>query len=51
MQFTNTGGLQKWATVSKNGIAITAGKHTVRFVVDSTGGKPSAGSLNWIQFR
>jgi len=51
MQFTNTGGLQKWATVSKSGIAITAGKHTVRFVVDSTGGKPSAGSLNWIQFR
>jgi hypothetical protein len=51
MQFTNTGGLQKWATVSKGGIAITAGKHTVRFVVDSTGGQASAGNLNWIQFR
>jgi hypothetical protein len=50
MLFTNTGGLQKWATVRKSGIAITAGKHTVRFVVDSTGGKASAGSLNWIKF-
>jgi hypothetical protein len=51
MQFTKTGGLQKWATVSKSGIAIAAGKHTVRFVVDSTGGQATAGSLNWIQFR
>jgi hypothetical protein len=50
MQFTNTGGLQKWATIRKSGIAIAAGKHTIRVVIDSTGGKASAGSLNWIKF-
>jgi hypothetical protein len=50
MVFTNTGGLQKWTTVHKSGIAITAGKHTVRLVIDSTGGKPFAGNVNWMKF-
>jgi hypothetical protein len=50
MLFTNTGGLQKWTTLRKSGIAITAGKHTVRLVIDSTGGKPFAGNVNWMKF-
>src|SRR5260221_2382543 len=45
MTFTNTGGLQKWATVRKTGIAIAAGKHTIRLVIDSTGGQASAGEV------
>jgi hypothetical protein len=50
MTFTNTGGLQKWATVRKTGVAIAAGKHTIRLVIDSTGGQASAGNVNWIKF-
>jgi hypothetical protein len=50
MVFTNTGGLQKWTTVRKSGIAIAAGKHSVRLVIDSTGGKPYAGNINWMKF-
>jgi len=50
MVFTNTGGLQKWTTLRKSGIAIAAGKHSVRLVIDSTGGKPYAGNINWIKF-
>jgi hypothetical protein len=50
LKFTNTGGLQKWATVRKTGVAIAAGKHTIRLVIDSTGGQASAGNVNWIKF-
>ena len=48
------GGNATVGTVSSTGLYTappTAGKHTVRFVVDSTGGQASAGNLNWIQFR
>jgi hypothetical protein len=50
MKFLNTGGFQKWATVRKSGIALTAGKHVIKLVVDSTGGHKFAGNVNWIKF-
>jgi hypothetical protein len=50
LSFTNTGNFQKWTTLRKGGVAIAAGKHTLKFVVESTGGHPFAGNLNWIQF-
>lgn len=50
LHFTNTGNFQKWTTIRKSGIAITAGKHVIRLVVDSTGGHPFAGNVNWMKF-
>jgi hypothetical protein len=50
MKFVNTGGFQKWTTVRKGGINLTAGKHTIKLVVDSTGGHKFAGNVNWIKF-
>jgi hypothetical protein len=49
MQFTNTGNFQKWATVRKAGVQLSAGRHVVKVVVDSTGGKTYAGNINWIK--
>jgi hypothetical protein len=51
LNFTKTGSFIKWATISKKGIQIAAGKHTVKLVVDSVAGnKPFAGNVNWIKF-
>jgi len=50
LSFTNTGNFQKWTTLRKTGIAITAGKHTIKLVINSTGGHPFAGNVNWIKF-
>jgi len=49
MLFTNTGGFQKWTTLRKSGIKLAAGKHTIKIVIDSTGGHKFAGNLNWIK--
>jgi hypothetical protein len=50
MKFVNTGGFQKWTTARKSGIALGAGKHTIKLVIDSTGGHKFAGNVNWIKF-
>jgi hypothetical protein len=50
LAFTNTGNFQKWTTLRKSGIALTTGQHTIRLVVDSTGGHPFAGNINWLKF-
>ena len=50
LHFTNTGNFQKWTTLRKTGLAISAGKHTIKLVVDSTGGHKFAGNVNWIKF-
>jgi hypothetical protein len=48
MKFVNTGGFQNWTTVRKSGIKIAAGKHTIKVVVDSSGGHKYAANLNWL---
>lgn len=50
LAFTNTGNFQKWTTLRKSGVAITAGQHTIKLVVETTGGHPFAGNVNWMQF-
>ncbi|HEX3355651.1 MAG TPA: NPCBM/NEW2 domain-containing protein [Tepidisphaeraceae bacterium] len=41
----NTGGTQKWQTMTKTGIAMTAGTHVLRLVDDA-----KVGNFNWIRF-
>ena len=50
LKFTNTGGFEKWATVRKAGVKIAAGKHTIKLVIDSSGGHKVAANINWIKF-
>jgi hypothetical protein len=50
LKFTNTGGFQRWATVRKTGVAMTAGKHTIKLVIENTGKQKFAGNVNWIKF-
>jgi len=50
LNFTNTGNFQKWTTLRKTGIAMTAGKHVIKLVINTTGGHPYAGNINWIKF-
>lgn len=50
IKFANTGSFQKWTTTRKTGISLTAGKHVVKLVIDSTGGHKFAGNVNWIKF-
>jgi hypothetical protein len=47
----NTGGWQVWKTITKTGVALTAGKHTVRVVMDSNGPTGSVANLNWFAVR
>jgi Carbohydrate binding module (family 6)/PA14 domain len=47
----DTGGGQQWTTVTRHGINLTAGIHTVRVALDSVGDSGSTGSLNWFTFQ
>jgi hypothetical protein len=42
MAYVNTGGWQNWTTVTRSGVALTAGQHVLRFFDDVAGG-----NLNW----
>jgi hypothetical protein len=50
IRFANTGSFQKWTTIRKSGISLSAGKHTIGLVIESTGGHKFAGNVNWIKF-
>jgi hypothetical protein len=50
MTVPNTGGWQTWQTVSKTGIALTAGTHVVRISLDSIGPSGGVGNYNWFRF-
>jgi hypothetical protein len=39
----DTGGWQTWQTISTTGIALTAGQHVMRVVLDSVGSSGGAG--------
>jgi PKD repeat protein len=43
----NTGGWQKFTTISKTGVNLTAGQHVVRVKFDANGSTGSVGNLNW----
>lgn len=46
MTIPETSGWQKWTTLTKSGVALPAGAHVLRLVVDSnTGG--IVGNFNW----
>jgi|GEM_PF-6804254 len=47
----NTGGWQTWQTISKSGISLSAGAHTLRLVFDSNGSSGFVGNINWLQIR
>jgi subtilisin family serine protease len=46
----NTGGWQNWQTITKSGIALTAGPHLLRFVVDGVGSSGYLGNLNFLRW-
>jgi hypothetical protein len=50
IKFANTGSFQKWTTIRKSGISLSAGRHTIGLVIESTGGHKFAGNVNWIKF-
>jgi hypothetical protein len=43
----NTGAWEAWTTVSKAGVAIAAGAHILRLVLDTNGATGMAGNFNW----
>ncbi len=49
MTFTNTGSFIRWSDVSKSGIGMSAGKHIISIVIESTGNGPVAANINWIK--
>lgn len=44
-----TGGWQTWQTISRAGINVSAGTHTLRIAYDTNGSSGRVGSLNWFQ--
>jgi phosphatidylserine/phosphatidylglycerophosphate/cardiolipin synthase-like enzyme len=47
----NTGGWQTWQTISKSGVALSAGRHVLRVVFLSGTSTGDAGNYNWFQFQ
>jgi subtilisin family serine protease len=46
----NTGGWQNWQTITRSGIALTAGPHRLRVVVDTVGTSGYLGNLNYLRW-
>jgi hypothetical protein len=46
----DTGGWQAWQTISKPGVPLTAGSHTVRIVLRTVSTSNGAGNFNWFRF-
>jgi hypothetical protein len=51
LSIPNTGGWQKWSTISKTGIALSAGAHTLRLVMETNASNGFVGNFNWIKLR
>ena len=45
----NTGGWQAWRTLSKTGVALSAGIQVLRVVIDAAGATGVVGNLNYLQ--
>jgi hypothetical protein len=44
----DTGGWNTWKTVTKTGVALSAGDHVLKLVVDANGSGGTAADINWI---
>ena len=44
----DTGGWNTWQTVTKTGVQLPAGLHTLKLVIDSNGPAGTAADVNWI---
>jgi Carbohydrate binding module (family 6) len=52
VQVPTTGGWQTWTTISKTGVALTAGTHVLKLMVDSVGPTTQTlGNLNYLEIR
>src|SRR5581483_5656936 len=51
MRIHNTGGWQSWTTVTRTGVALTAGPHVLRLVMDTNGTNGAFGNFNWIDVK
>jgi len=51
MRIPNTGGWQSWTTVTRTGVALTAGPHVLRLVMDTNGTNGAVGNFNWIDVK
>jgi hypothetical protein len=47
----STGGWQTWKTITKTGVALTAGPHVIRLVMDTKGPSGSVTNFNWFTIR
>ena len=45
----NTGGWDTWTTVTKTGVALPAGAHQLKLVIDANGSGGTAADINWIK--
>jgi Carbohydrate binding module (family 6) len=45
----DTGDWQSWITVSRTGVALPAGLHVLRLVMDSDGSNGATGNFNWMR--
>jgi hypothetical protein len=45
----NTGGTQKWQTITLNNLNLTAGQHVLRMMMDSVGSGGYVGNFNWFE--
>ena len=46
----NTGGWQKWKTITVKYVLLPAGTHVLRLAMDSVGARGNVASFNWISF-
>jgi Carbohydrate binding module (family 6) len=51
MTVPNTGGWPVWKTITKTGVALSAGPHLIRVVMDTNGPGGSVGNFNWFAVR
>ncbi len=51
MTAPDTGGWQTYTTITKTGVAVTAGPRIVRLMMDAVGASGSVANFNWIAFR
>ena len=49
LSIPNTGGWQIWTTVRRSAVALAAGPHVLRLVLDANGGSGAVGNFNDIQ--
>ncbi len=51
MRVPDTGDWQAWTTVSRAGVALAAGRQTLRLVIDAVGSSGWIGNFNWLRVR